>query len=135
MHARHLVEVLGCRGGHHLPVADAVDLVPEPPGRLDGVPVQREVALDEDLVGLECLRWEVVADASEDHVEVAVPPEVVAAELLSEDLAERRRGRVGVDLDQGQNDCFQGFFFLAQILCALLVIPDLGIFQLAIDLI
>ena len=88
VHARHLVEVHGGRVRHHLPVADAVDLMAEPRGRVVGVPVEGEVALDKDLVGVEGLRGQVLPDLPEQHVEVAVSPEVVAGQLVPEDLPE-----------------------------------------------
>jgi hypothetical protein len=73
-----------------VPVADPADLVPVPGGRLRRVAVEREVALEQDLVRLEGRRRQVVADPPEDHVEVAVAPEVVPGQLVGEDLAERR---------------------------------------------
>jgi hypothetical protein len=83
-----LVEVHDLRPRHDVAVAEPVDLVAEPGGGLGGVPVQREVALEEDLVRGERLGREVFPDPPEHHVEVAVPPEVVAGQLRPEDLAE-----------------------------------------------
>jgi len=71
-----------------MPVADPVDLVAVPLRGLRCVPVQREVALDEDLVGLPGFRWQVIPDLAEHQVEVAVSPEVVAGELFPEHLPE-----------------------------------------------
>jgi hypothetical protein len=43
--------------------------------------------------------------------------------------------QIGFDLGQRQDDGFQGFLFLAQVLGAFLVVPDFRIFQFAIDLV
>src|SRR4029453_13164832 len=90
VNAAPLVEVPSLWVGEDVAVADPADLVPIPAGGLRGVAVKGEVALEEDLVGIERLGREVVADPPEDHVEVAVPPEVVAGQLLREDFAVRR---------------------------------------------
>ena len=68
-----LVEVHGRRVCRGVTVADLADLVPVPAGRLRGVPVEAEVAVEQDLVGLERNARQVVSDPAEDQVEVAVP--------------------------------------------------------------
>ncbi|GAB3433531.1 hypothetical protein GCM10027320_16740 [Massilia solisilvae] len=42
--------------------------------------------------------------------------------------------QVGVRFLQGQDDAFQLFLLLAEVLGALLVVPDRGVFQLLVDL-
>src|SRR5918997_7023489 len=57
-----LVEVHGGRIGHGIPVVDLADRVPVPAGRLRIVPVEAEVAVEQNLVRLERRRRQVVAD-------------------------------------------------------------------------
>ncbi len=45
-----------------------------------------------------------------------------------------RIGELAVDLDEGVDDRFQRFLFLAEVLGPLLVVPDVGVFQFGVDL-
>jgi hypothetical protein len=42
--------------------------------------------------------------------------------------------QIGIDFGEGVDNRFQRFLFLAQILCSFLVVPDVGVFQLGVDL-
>ena len=64
--------------------------MPIPGGRLHVIPIEAEVAVEQNLVRLKGSGRQVVADLAENQVEVTVPPEVIAGKLLGEDLAERR---------------------------------------------
>src|SRR5215213_4606905 len=85
-----LVEMHSGRIRHGVPVGDLPDLVAVPAGSLGTVPVEAEVAVEQDLVRLERRSRQMVADPAEDHVEVAVSPEVIASQLVGEDFAECR---------------------------------------------